>query len=206
MRKSPDQNLAHSLAGSLAESKDEQELSALMKRVQEGDSVAYRQFLERLVMLIRTNVRNSLQRMGLSNLAAEEDVVQEILLAVHSKRDTYDPDQFFLPWFYAIARYKVIDFARSSRRKRTEAFEEGVLSESELVTPMKSLDDVIDLREQLIALSQKQREVLMLAKVEGLSLEEVSIKTGFSLSDVKVSVHRALQKLRKNLKESRFEN
>jgi RNA polymerase sigma-70 factor (ECF subfamily) len=206
MRKAPGSGPTDSLADSLADSKDEQELSALMKRVQEGDSVAYRQFLERLVMLIRTNVRNSLQRMGLSNLAAEEDVVQEILLAVHSKRDTYDPNQFFLPWFYAISRYKVIDFARSSRRRRTEVFEEDTMSENEVATPMKSLDDFIDLREQLKGLSEKQREILTLAKVEGLSLEEVSIKTGFSLSDVKISVHRALQRLRKNLKESRFEN
>jgi RNA polymerase sigma-70 factor, ECF subfamily len=198
MRKSPDQNLAHS--------QDEQELSTLMKRVQQGDAVAYRRFLERLVMLIRTNVHNSLQRMGLSNTAAEEDVVQEVLLAVHSKRDTYDPDQFFLPWFYAIVHYKVIDFARSNRRKRAEVFEEEFMSESGRVDPMNSLDDSIDLRDQLEALPQKQREVLTLAKVEGLSLEEVSIKTGFSLSDVKVSVHRALQKLRKKLKEAHFEN
>jgi RNA polymerase sigma-70 factor (ECF subfamily) len=48
-------------------------------------------------------------------VADVEDLVQETLLAIHVRRHTYDPDQPFTPWVYAIARYKLIDYLRRTR-------------------------------------------------------------------------------------------
>ena len=44
-----------------------------------------------------------------------EDLVQETLIAVHTRRATYDPGQPFTAWAYAIARYKLIDQLRRAR-------------------------------------------------------------------------------------------
>jgi RNA polymerase sigma-70 factor (ECF subfamily) len=148
--------------------------------------------------------------MGMSDAASEEDVVQDVLLAIHGKRDTYDPSLFFLPWFYAIVRYKVIDFGRSLRRSKSESFDETKMSPEDQLGEIEfSRDragDQLDLNGELQKLPRKQREILTLAKLEGLSLEEISIQTGFSISDVKVNVHRAIKSLRKNLKEPDSEN
>ena len=38
--------------------------------------------------------------------------MQETLLAMHNKRDTYDPGQPVTPWMFAIARYKLVDLLR----------------------------------------------------------------------------------------------
>src|SRR5262245_16711627 len=84
----------------------ERELSAGMARAQTGDAEAYRAVLTKLTDLARRYVRHALGRRHGVDMGDCEDVVQEILLAVHSKRHTHDPNQFFLPWFYAIARYK----------------------------------------------------------------------------------------------------
>ena len=47
--------------------------------------------------------------------APAEDLVQETLIAIHSRRATYDPGQPFTAWVYGIARYKLIDeFRRES--------------------------------------------------------------------------------------------
>jgi len=49
----------------------------------------------------------------------------------------------------------------------------------------------------LSELPESQREVLILMKVEGRSLEEVAAATGSSVGSVKQKVHRAYEKLRR---------
>ena len=95
---------------------DERELSAWMRLAQQGDSAAYQGLLRRLKSMAESFVRNTLGRKASWALSATEDIVQEILLGVHAKRHTYDPDRAFLPWFYAIARYKIIDHLRSGAK------------------------------------------------------------------------------------------
>jgi len=51
-------------------------------------------------------------------------------------------------------------------------------------------------------LPESQREVLILLKVSGLSLEEVARATGVSIGSVKQKAHRAYDSLRKRLGRS----
>jgi RNA polymerase sigma-70 factor (ECF subfamily) len=44
--------------------------------------------------------------------ADAEDLVQDVILAIHTRRHTYNPDELFTPWMHAIARYKLIDHLR----------------------------------------------------------------------------------------------
>jgi hypothetical protein len=68
---------------------DEAELKALMLASLDGDSAAHRALLDRLSGRLRGYYKGKLARMG--NLAAEvEDLVQEAVLAIHLKRNTYD--------------------------------------------------------------------------------------------------------------------
>src|SRR5260370_38334912 len=46
-----------------------------------------------------------------------EDIVQDILLAVHLKRHTWDVSAPFAPWLFAIARNKLIDALRRRGRR-----------------------------------------------------------------------------------------
>jgi RNA polymerase sigma-70 factor (ECF subfamily) len=121
------------------------------------------------------------------------------------KRHTYDPEQFFLPWMYAIARYKMIDYIRKNK-----AFSSALNIEEELehIESMASLDlsTEVDLERLLDVLSEKQRSVLKLVKLDGLSLEEAAAKTGYSVSDIKVTVHRAIKTLQEKVKEDACEN
>ena len=57
----------------------------------------------------------------------------------------------------------------------------------------KDIEDAFD------ALPDQQKKVVELMKIKGYSAEEVSKKTGMSVSAVKVSAHRALQKIRDRL-------
>jgi len=87
-----------------------------------GDSAAYRGLLEAITPHLRALVRRQLARAG---NADAEDVVQEVLLAIHLKRHTWMTDQPFTPWLNAIARHKVIDALRK-RGRRSESPIEGL--------------------------------------------------------------------------------
>lgn len=89
----------------------EQELKSLMTASLDGDAVAYRALLKRLSPHLRSYYRMRLARAGRGALEAE-DLLQEALLAIHTRRHTYDRDQPFTPWMHAIARYKLIDYLR----------------------------------------------------------------------------------------------
>jgi RNA polymerase sigma-70 factor (ECF subfamily) len=62
-----------------------------------------------------------------------EDLVQETLLAMHTRRDTYDPQRPFTAWAYAIARYKMIDRLRG--RARAEALQDELVDDAFSVAP-----------------------------------------------------------------------
>jgi RNA polymerase sigma-70 factor (ECF subfamily) len=80
-----------------------------------GDAAAYRSLLNDVGAHLRAYYARRLGR----DAADVEDLVQETLIAMHTRRATYDDRQPFTPWVHAIARYKLIDHFRRSSRRRT---------------------------------------------------------------------------------------
>ena len=79
----------------------------------QGDAFAYRKLLAELTRHLRGYYA---RRLGPD---AAEDAVQETLIAIHTKRGTYDPSRPFTAWVYGVARYKLIDVYRRQRRGQT---------------------------------------------------------------------------------------
>jgi len=103
----------------------ETSLLPLWVRAQSGDEAAYRESLGCIAARVRGYVRRRLQ--GLPDDV--EDVVQEILLAVHLHRGTYDPAVPVSAWVLAIARHKLVDLWR--RRGRREDLHDDLDSADE---------------------------------------------------------------------------
>src|ERR1700744_3345287 len=78
----------------------------MMAAAQVGDANAYRTLLAELALWLPRYYARRLPP------AMTEDAVQDVLLAIHEKRHTYDPARPFGPWLAAIARYKWIDRLR----------------------------------------------------------------------------------------------
>jgi RNA polymerase sigma-70 factor (ECF subfamily) len=70
----------------------ERELRALMTASLDGDSEAYHALLERLTGHLRAYYRRRFTRIG-HGPAEAEDLLQEVQIASHTHRDTYDPSQ-----------------------------------------------------------------------------------------------------------------
>ena len=133
-----------------------------------------------------------------------EDLVQDVLMAVHQKRGTYRTDLPIQPWLFTIARYRLIDSYRAEGRKPIVlSFEDELglvdnIADSAHNGDTDSSSDKRDVDALLSSLTEKQRTALHLAKVEELPLAEVSSRMNMSLSAVKVTIHRALATLRRN--------
>lgn len=128
-----------------------------------------------------------------------EDLVQEVLLAIHNQRHTYDAAQPLTAWAYAIARFKLIDFfrRRGTRGQHVDIDDvENDLSYEEQPA-QDAKRDVITLLEEL---PQKHREAIHWVKIEGFSIAEAASKTGQSESSIKVGIHRGLKALAQRMR------
>src|SRR5712671_8009078 len=171
----------------------EQELRELMITGLEGDGAAHRTLLERLSGHLRGYFKHRFARIGHGPTEAE-DLVQEALMAIHTRRHTYDRSQPLTPWVYAIARYKFLDYLR-----RTKASTSDVpLDLAEEITvhdDSAHVESSLDLERLLAEVPPKARQAIQYVKLDGLSVSEAAAKSGMSEAAVKVSVHRGLKAL-----------
>ncbi|MGD9843635.1 MAG: sigma-70 family RNA polymerase sigma factor [Steroidobacteraceae bacterium] len=167
----------------------EAQLHELMRRGLQGDAVAHGEMLQALAHLLRRFYRRRLSH----DHAEVEDLVQETLIAIHCKRATYDPTQPFTAWAYAIARYKLIDYLRRQRVRITVSIDD--CTELFAVEVTNAEDATRDVRDLLAELPVAQRTAIKLTRLEGLSMEEAAMRSGQSVSGIKVGVHRGLKKL-----------
>jgi RNA polymerase sigma-70 factor (ECF subfamily) len=182
-----------------------EQLDPVVAAARTGDADA----VQALLRLIKpTVVRYCRARIGgrdLSYLSAD-DVAQEVCLAVLGALPTYRVQgKPFLAFVYGIASHKVVDAHRAVSRGKTD--------------PVADVPDVVEsaagpeqqamrgelsaqLRTLLEELPEKQREILVLRVVVGLSAEETAEIVGASPGAVRVAQHRALTRLRKSTPRS----
>ena len=171
----------------------EPELRALMTVGLDGDAIAYKMLLERLSSQLRAYFKGQLNRLNRGPVEAE-DLVQEVLIAIHTRRHTYDRSQLFTPWVYAIARYKFVDYLRRTK----QSIEDLPIEETEEINVRDDgapVESSLDLERLMTSLPLRMRQAIQAVKLDGLSVREASEQCGMSESNVKVSVHRGLKAL-----------
>ncbi|HWZ78137.1 MAG TPA: sigma-70 family RNA polymerase sigma factor [Candidatus Sulfotelmatobacter sp.] len=172
---------------------NEQELRALMISGLDGDGAAHRALLERLSSHLRGYFKQRFARIGHGPTEAE-DLLQEALMAIHTRRHTYDRSQPLTPWVYAIARYKFLDYLRRTKASFRDL---PIEDATEIMAHDDSggIDSGLDLERLMSGLSSKARQAIQCVKLDGLSVREAAEKCGMSESAIKVSVHRGLRAL-----------
>jgi RNA polymerase sigma-70 factor (ECF subfamily) len=171
---------------------DPNDLSALMRLARRGDDEAYRRLLLDLAAWLRAVVRRGLVAAG-RGTADCEDVVQEALLAMHLKRDTWDETQPIEPWVRAIARHKLLDHLR--RRGFHDHLDIDALAGALPSVGEPDAGAAIDSRRLLAELPERQRRIVEEISIEGHRTAEVATRLGMSEGAVRVALHRALKAL-----------
>ncbi len=182
------------MPGPTARAQTDSSWGALMARAQGGDQAAYRQLLTEATPYVR-----SIAARYHRTREDVEDAVQDILLAIHTIRHTYDPSRPFGPWLATIADRRAVD--RLRKRLRGAGRETPLGPEHETFAAAPANYEVAGLEaEELAAALQRlppgQRQALELLKLKELSLKEASAVTGLSVTALKVATHRALKSLR----------
>lgn len=173
---------------------DEEQLRCLMVRYQQADRAAIELLVETLSPMLTGYLCNHDVRP-----AEREDILQDCWLRIHRSRHTYLPSQPVLPWIFAIARHTRLDAYRRRRRKEGREFLVAEVPEpaSSAAPPETGVFEMLD------RLPEGQREVLLMLKVVGLSLEEIAAATSSSIGAVKQKAHRAYKTLRVLLEAGR---
>ncbi|HWM60048.1 MAG TPA: sigma-70 family RNA polymerase sigma factor [Pseudonocardia sp.] len=164
-----------------------------------GDRAAVAEVIATIRPLVVRYCRARLGRFDRSSVSAD-DVAQEVCLAVLTALPGYRVQgRPFLAFVYGIASHKVIDAHRAATRNRAESM-------SDVPDRVESADGPeqhalrVELSEEmgrlLDRLPEKQREIVVLRVVVGLSAEETAEAVGSTPGAVRVAQHRALVRLR----------
>jgi RNA polymerase sigma-70 factor (ECF subfamily) len=181
---------------------------ALLERVKGGDTQAlsdlFQMHSRRLAVLIHYKLNPELRR-----ITEVEDILQDTLLEAYRDLDQfqYRKSGSFLNWLSTIADHVIADLARSRARKKRAAQVVPFKSESNpsgpepvvTVTPSRILaekESLTLLIEQMDRLPENYRQAILLAKVEGLSTQELAARLGVSRESAALLLHRAIRRFR----------
>ena len=167
-----------------------QTLEDLMRAPIAATPSAYHRVLTAVTPVLRKVVRARGAGLGPEGC---EDVLQDVLLAIHGKRHTWREDQPLRPWLYAIARHKVVDAfrARGSRIDLSiDDFAEG-LPAPEGPDPTTAHD----MEKVLNALEPREADLVRAFGLNGESTAETAARLNMSEGAVRVALHRALKSL-----------
>ncbi len=157
------------------------------------DQQEFRQF-------VKVN-QSKIFRYALHLLQKEEDakdIVQDVLVKIWDRRDELDRIENLEGWMFTVTRNLCIDRIRARKNHLDIDTQIQVRDTQDTPHEKTAKAQVMNLIKKLIGeMPEKQKMVLHLRDIEGLSYDEIAVACELSLAQVKVNLHRA----RLNLKE-----
>ena len=179
------------------------EEAALVRRVQAGDELAFRELVERYQTKIFSIIYGILR-----NHNDAEDIAQQVFSKVYFSIRNFDFRSSLLTWIYKITVNECYDYLRKKRVRRLVYESDFSQEESQrmeasepAVDPARPADERLAQRDLAVKLlskvSEEDRSLILLKEVEGHSVEELAQMTGMNENTIKVKLFRTRQKLLK---------
>lgn len=177
--------------------------AALIRRVQAGDEMAFREIVERHQSKVFSIIYGILR-----NHNDAEDIAQQVFAKVYFSIKNFDFRSSVLTWIYKITVNECYDYLRKKRVRKLVYESDFSVEDAQrmdaadpAVDPSLPADERLanrDLALRLLAkLSEDDRNLILLKEVEGHSVEELAGMTGLNENTVKVKLFRTRQKLLK---------
>ena len=177
--------------------------AALVRRVQAGDEMAFREVVERFQTKIFSIIYGILR-----NHNDAEDIAQQVFTKVYLSIRNFDFRSSLLTWIYKITVNECYDYLRKKRvrklvyesdfsqedAQRMEASDPAVDAAVPIDTRLAQRDFLMKI---LSKVSADDRSLILLKEVEGHSVEELARMTGLNENTIKVKLFRTRQKLLK---------
>ena len=179
------------------------EEAALVRRIQAGDEIAFRETVERYQAKVFSIIHGILH-----NHNDAEDIAQQVFSKIYFSITNFDFRSSLVTWIYRITVNECYDYLRK-KRVRKLVYESDFSKED--AQHMRNIDTASDqglavdtqlaqrdlMLKLLGKLSNEDRNLLLLKEVEGHSVEELSQMTGMNKNTIKVKLFRARQRLLK---------
>jgi RNA polymerase sigma-70 factor (ECF subfamily) len=170
---------------------------SLVSRVRAGDSAAFD-------ALVQAYMRQAFQLAYrvVGHREDAEDLVQEAFLAAYQYLDSYDATRPFGPWLMRIVLNRGANLRRSRARRETEPETDAVSPAPSALDESERAEAREQLQRALATLSERQRMIVTLFDVDGLTSTEIGEMLDLSPGTVRWHLHEARRTLRSAL--SRF--
>lgn len=163
----------------------------LMQQVKEGNISVMSVLFERYhVQLYNFFLRLTADR------ETSQDLTQNLFYRMIKYKNSYKCESGFKPWMYRMARNLHIDYCNSEKRSREVLTVTGEYPSDPSDDVAATEEDYMRLEKAFSVLSDEQREVIVMSRYQGLKYEDISRITNQSVPAIKVTVHRAIKKLR----------
>ena len=175
----------------------EERWSTAMRAERGGDAASYEWLLRDISRALRPTIRHGVQKAGLPP-AEVEDILQELLIGLHTMRRRWDDTRPFLPWLHAILRYKLTDAVRRRGRERRISVDLSAEAWDAIVheTPPEYCAMTVDaLLHALDVLPAGQRYVVEAVAIDGGSVRDTAAVLHISEGAIRMTMHRAFKKL-----------
>lgn len=182
--------------------------ATLVAQLRAGDEAAF----EQLVRLYGGRLLAVARRIVGSDEDAR-DIVQEAFLNAFKSLDRFEGNAKLSTWLHRIAVNAALMKLRTRKRKPEQSIETllpAFMDDGHHEERFQSWDEPVDkvmerqetrelVRQQIDALPESYRTVLVLRDIEGLDTEETANMLGLSVNATKIRLHRARQALRSML-------
>jgi RNA polymerase sigma-70 factor (ECF subfamily) len=177
--------------------------AALVRRVQAGDEIAFREIVDRYQAKVFSIIYGILR-----NRNDAEDIAQQVFAKVYFSVKNFDFRSSLLTWVYKITVNECYDYLRK-KRVRKLVYESDFSQEDadRMAAAEPAIDGNVladerlaqqDLVTKLLSkVSEEDRSLILMKEVEGHSVEELAQMTGMNENTIKVKLFRTRQKLLK---------
>ncbi len=156
----------------------------------------YKQYADKIKVYIRSRVNNPTD---------VEDLQSEVFLKIQKKAADYDSQKAAIStWVYTIAHNTVIDYYRTNKmadsideEREGELVPSALIEEDKVDVELLNRETLSELAEAMETLSEEERIVIVYHYYDGITLQDIALKTGLTYGQVKLRHASALKVMKK---------
>ncbi len=167
-------------------------LTEIIIRIQNGDRKAFSELYE----MFSEKVYKKCFMVTLNKNDAE-DIFQNIWLKLYLGINSLEAPEKFISWFQRLIVRAIIDYLNQKSNL--------IQTENELLNlkydEIENIDTKLELENILKMISEKDRMLIYMHYVEGMTFKEISEITETNLSTIKMRIYRAIEKIKRRLND-----
>jgi RNA polymerase sigma-70 factor, ECF subfamily len=131
------------------------------------------------------------------------EIVQQVLLVMHKKLNTFNFSSSLYTWIYRITATRSLNLLKKNKLKRILSFgsDESIQNYGyeNIIEDIESKELFRKMEKLLMELPVKQREVFIMRNYDDLSYDQISSITGKSVGALKANYFHAFQKIKEQM-------